>query len=174
MRETCPACGKFLVLPNGPANSDLLLVGDAPDEESVNIGLPFTGRGGQILGYELAVAGITLQRCRVMNVWQHYKGKPDSPCFNLGMSSLLNELMSTPRKAVLFMGSDLTSIFGLPNVTSISGLVFDKIPTLDLPYPCIFIPNPATVFHGPLGEIRFGVKQFGKLVKGLRDGKPSA
>ena len=169
MRETCPHCGKFMVQPNGPTDSNILLVGEFPGEEEVNIGLPFVGRAGGVLSYELAVAGITLQRCRVTNLWLHYKTKNGTPCFDMGMSALLREF-NTPRKAVLFMGSELPGIFGLPNVTSISGLVFDKIPVLDLPYPCIFIPNPATVFHGPLGEIRFGMKQFGKLVKENRDG----
>lgn len=168
MREQCPHCNKFLILPNGPANSDILLVGDAPGEDEIKMGLPFAGRVGDVIGYELARVGVTLQRCRVMNLWPHGKGNNSSPCFNLGMSILMQEL-STPRKAVLFMGSELTPMFGLPNVTSISGLSFEQIPILDIPYPCIFIPNPATVFHGPLGEIRFGIKQFGNLVKESRN-----
>lgn len=168
MRDQCPHCGRYLVRANGPANSDLLLVGEFPGEEEINIGLPFVGRAGGVLSFELALAGITLQRCRVTNLWLHDKTKNNTPCFNLGMSALLQEL-STPRKAVLFMGSELPSLFGLPNVTSISGLILDGIPVLDLPYPCIFMPNPATVFHGPLGEVRFGIGQFGKLVKETRN-----
>lgn len=170
MRESCPYCGRYLVSPNGPANSDILIVGEFPGEEEIQIGLPFVGKTGEVLRYELAVAGITIERTRLTNVWLHSelsnKASTYSMCFNHGMSAMMEELKS-PRKGVLFLGSAIPPLFGLPPVTSISGILFDGIPMLGYSYMCMFMPNPAIVFHSSVGEVRHGLEVFSKALKGI-------
>lgn len=165
MREQCPHCNRYLVNPNGPANSDILIIGEFPGLDEIEVGLPFVGKTGDVLRYELAVAGITIERTRLTNLWRHQQTSNDSPCFNFGMSEMLREL-STPRKGVLFLGSEIPPLFGLPPVTSISGLVFDSVPLMNYPYMCVFLPNPAIVFHSTVGEIRHGLSIFSKALKG--------
>lgn len=168
MRDHCPQCNRALVKPNGPVDADVLIVGEFPGEEEVITGLPFVGRTGDVLRYELAVSGITLERCRVTNLWLHDKSKAqDDECLNLGMSAMLQELYR-PRKGVLFLGSELPPLFGLPPVTTISGIMFDEIPMIGVPYPCMFLPNPAIVFHSSVGEIRHGLYVFSQFLKGNR------
>jgi len=171
MREICPNCGHLLVTPNGPIDSDILIVGEFPGVEEIEVGLPFVGKTGDVLAYELAVAGITLQRCRVTNLWLHGALKPKHPlyttCFNMGVSAMMQELM-IPHKGILFLGSEIPPLFELPPVTTISGLIFDHVPVFNVPCTCMFLPNPAIVFHSTVGEIRHGLYVFSRTLKGQK------
>jgi len=171
MREACPHCGHLLVSPNGAVDADVLIVGEFPGDEEVMTGLPFVGKTGDVLRYELAVAGIIIGRCRVTNLWLHRpldnKDYNYNHCLNMGVSALMKEL-EIPRKGVLFLGSEIPPLFNMPPVTSISGIIFDAVPVLGFPYMCMFLPNPAIVFHSTVGEIRHGLYVFSRILKGIK------
>jgi len=162
MRENCPVCGNLLVRPNGWTDADILIVGDFPGQEEIQAGLPFVGDAGKVLAYEMAVTGLSLQMCRVTNLWLHNKTNNDK-CRQFGISRLLTELI-VPRKGVLFLGIDVAQSFGI-RLEDYCGVPISSIPVLNLPVLCVFTYNPAVVFHTANGEFRLSLQKFRKAVK---------
>lgn len=56
------------VPPSGPTNARIALVGEAPGEEEVSTGIPFTGSSGRLLDQMLSNSGIDRNSCYVTNV----------------------------------------------------------------------------------------------------------
>lgn len=57
-----------LVLPVGPSNARIALVGEAPGRQEVLAGVPFVGASGRLLDRLLAKAGIRRSDCYITNV----------------------------------------------------------------------------------------------------------
>ena len=156
MRIQCPVCSNLTVSANGRHDAPYLIVGDAPSFEDVKVGLPFTGKIGDMLSYELAREGIQLQRCRLITIWPHSVTK-NIECMNTNFSLVLAELLK-PREGVLFTGTEISGLFGLPPVKDISGLVMPVLNNIQLDGRFVFINNLFSFQNGMLGELRFAVK----------------
>jgi len=163
----CSICGSSQVVPPvGNLKSPVLIVGKYPGTEEIKEGIPMVGPMGNILKQELFVLGMDLKQTRRMNLWQHPpNNNPD--CYQHGVDTVLME--SKGRKAILLLGDDVVSQF-LPgkSVMSIAGLVMES------PFftaPVVASPNPAIVFQksGKVGEVRFSLHQFVKLVSEVLD-----
>ena len=156
-------CGRKLVMPEGPANANILLVGDAPTVFDVRAGRPWTGPGGTVLRTELRRAGINYNNCRITNMWQHNKVKDCDPAMHI--DAALKEMRN--RRAILLMGADAVHYFTGENVSEVSGLRVDEFPYAQEMLPegvgVVYASvNAALALHDKLGEVRFAMEQFAK------------
>jgi DNA polymerase len=77
----CEACDLFklgtqTVFGEGPADADLMLMGEQPGDQEDRAGRPFVGPAGRILDRALVEAGIDRTRVYVTNAVKHFKWKP--------------------------------------------------------------------------------------------------
>jgi uracil-DNA glycosylase family 4 len=154
----CKDCGRKIILPEGPVNADILLVGDAPTTFDVKAGRLWTGPGGDVLRVELRRAGINMKACRVTNLWLHAKHSDCAPDYDAVLEEMSN------RRAILLMGADATTYFTGENVSDVSGLRVDEmdyakemLPEGPVVYASV---NPALALHDKLGEVRFSMTKF--------------
>ncbi len=156
----CENCGRRLVLPSGPEDAEILVVGDAPSYEEIKQGKPWVGQAGDVLRTELRRVHINPNKCRITNMWLHGKTNECKPA----LDELMDEMQG--RKAVLLMGADCVSYFTGENVSDVSGLRVDKmtdmLPAGVMAY-ALF--NPAIALHEKLGEVRFGIEKFAEAIR---------
>ena len=80
-RCACPLCShrSFGVPGEGPIDSHIMIIGEAPGASENNSGKPFYGRSGKLLNDMLASAGISRGDCYVTNVVKCWpgEGNPD-------------------------------------------------------------------------------------------------
>lgn len=74
----CTACplhliGTQTVFGEGPADAELMLVGEQPGDAEDRAGRPFVGPAGRLLDGALAEAGIDRSRAYVTNAVKHFK-----------------------------------------------------------------------------------------------------
>jgi uracil-DNA glycosylase family protein len=67
------ACGTQTVFGEGPANAEVMLVGEQPGDTEDRAGRPFVGPAGRVLDQALAQAGIDRHRVYVTNAVKHFK-----------------------------------------------------------------------------------------------------
>ena len=77
----CQACelwqrGTQTVFGVGPADAELMLVGEQPGDREDLEGAPFVGPAGKVLDRGLRAAGITRERTYATNVVKHFKWTP--------------------------------------------------------------------------------------------------
>lgn len=169
----CLNCDKSLIRANGKVDSNILVVGDYPGVDEVKTGLPFAGKSGKVLQYEMGRIGFPLQTCRVTSLWLHYKPenkelKRNQPCLDYSFSFLLEELKQ-PRKGVLMLGSDLSDAFGV-ELSDVLGLPLNPKTGSALlqminSNVVVFTYSPAYAFHSGIGEIRLSLEKFRRAVK---------
>jgi len=151
----CPYCGADLVRAAGNKHSDVLIIGEFPGDEEKQQGIPMVGRMGSVLRNELAFLGLDLMSFRRTNLWLHEPNK-NKECFQMGVEAAMKEARG--KKAILLMGSEAVAYFTGWKVSDVSGLkvVSDKLsaPTIMAMF------NPAIVFHGTVGEIKFALRKF--------------
>lgn len=157
----CDICNRRLVLPSGPEDAPLLLVGEFPGSEEIREGKPFVGQTGLILFTELARVGIAMQVCRTTNLWMHEfdPSMYDEPKHLEWHLARLMEV-AAPTKHILMMGSELARLFLRRPITSVCGL------QMEVPYfpdkTITFSLNPAAIMHGTLGEVRLAIEKFAR------------
>lgn len=159
-RTPCPKCHKMLVMPRGPEKAKLLLIGEFPGYEEIRQGFPFVGNSGEILRSELLRAGLAMNDCRLTNLWLHDKDEK-----NCDMAWHLDRMVKEfkGRTHILLMGSDVVSALLGESVSNRAGLPV-KIP--EFPKIRFWVsPNPAVVFHGPVGDFRMSIERFVKDAK---------
>jgi len=161
-RELCPICGKLMVLPVGPPDSYILLVGEYPGWEELKSGYVWVGKGGDVLRAELAMVGIQYEACRVTNLWGHHPSKEESE-YDWHMGRLLGETKG--RKYILLMGSDVCKAFLDEAVSDVSGLIVTS-PYLPPDAVAVACKNPAVVLHdgATIGDVRHAMSVFGRVV----------
>jgi uracil-DNA glycosylase family 4 len=165
---TCSVCGREdLVLASGPRRADILVVGEFPGREELRQGRPMVGGTGGVLRKELGKAGLDLRQMRVTNLWLHPPQKVTTKssdeikeqkqkCFQYGLEKLIEEAKG--RKAILLLGSDTVKELCNEKVSDVSGL---EVKSIYLSAPLIFAcVQPATVFHGGIGELRQALQKF--------------
>lgn len=156
-RPQCPQCGKLLVSPAGMRSSEILLVGEFPGVEEIKVGVPFVGRTGEVLSYELARVGIQLRSCFMTNLWLHQMDKDCSIDYHIGQ---LTRLMPA-FKYILLMGSETSKTLLRRGIMEVSGLVVQSplIPSTSI---AVASPNPASAFKkgSTVGELRHAIQIF--------------
>ena len=66
-------CGTQTVFGEGPADADVVLVGEQPGDKEDLAGEPFVGPAGHVLDEALATAGIDRSRAYVTNAVKHFR-----------------------------------------------------------------------------------------------------
>lgn len=73
------------ILPSGPSNAELLIIGEAPGYDEDTSGRPFEGEAGGLLDEALGIIGLSRNHVRVTNLcnyrpnnnnWEHLEGSP--------------------------------------------------------------------------------------------------
>jgi uracil-DNA glycosylase family protein len=77
----CRACPLWkgatqTVFGEGPAEADIIFVGEQPGDREDRVGRPFVGPAGLMLDKALAEAGVDRQRAYVTNAVKHFKFEP--------------------------------------------------------------------------------------------------
>jgi uracil-DNA glycosylase len=158
-RQNCPICGQLLVEPIGPVKATHLLIGEFPNYDDVRSGCVATGKVGDILRHELALAGIQLSVCRVINLWQHGKSKECDPAWHLDY--ILKEIEG--HEWVLLMGSEITKALVNHGIMEVAGL---QVKSKLFPKVKFFaIPNAGTLLRGDIGEMRLALEKFQKKTR---------
>lgn len=154
----CPACGNKICPPSGKSN--ILVIGDAPDNLDMINGTPFSTHewsktGGYVLRKELNLLGCSLSDFRVTTMWLHEPNKDDA-CWNAGFDHVLDEAKG--KKAILLIGADTVSAFTKFKVSDVTGLQVDShILSAPIIYAMI---NPGLALHRSYGEVRFALTNF--------------
>lgn len=158
-RERCPNCGKLLVDPFGNQSSAYLIAGEFPGYEELRMGTPFCGKAGEILQAELARAGLSVANFRITNLWLHAMNEKECD-MAWHLDHLTKEMKG--KKAVLLMGSELSKVFFHRGIMEMSGL---EVKNEAFPKTRFMMsPNPALLFHGPVGEFRLAVSRFAEMM----------
>lgn len=153
---TCPVCHKDdCVPPYGKKNSPVLIIGDAPGDDELKTGRPFSGATGKILRIELAKLGVDVKAIRLCNIWYH-KPNASADCLDFGFQLAIKE--AKDRKAVLLIGAEVVKKFTGMHVSEVTGLeVKSSYLSAPLVMACV---QPAVVFHDVVGDFRLSLKKF--------------
>lgn len=159
----CPVCKKSsdsgIVEPYGPVGH-ILVAGEFPGVEEINRGIPFVGSTGKILAEELGRAGISIESCRLTNLWLHlflpYMTEEEGH-IDWHLSNLLDEIAQA--NYILLMGSELSKMFLKESITNVNGLMMPS-PLFPSDTVATFSVNPASVAWGVVGEFRLAVEKF--------------
>lgn len=156
----CPYCGVDLVRAAGSKSSDVLIISEFPGDEEIQQGIPMVGPMGRVLRSELAYLGLDLRTFRRTNLWMHIPNSQEE-CYKMGIEAAIKEAKG--KRVILLLGSDVVKYFVGKNVSDVTGL---RVKSDKLSAPIIIAaPNPAIVFHGTVGEIRFALKKFRDAVE---------
>lgn len=164
--DSCPECGdEMTVPPTGNSESPVLFIGDAPGSDELTKGQAFTGPTGNVLKSELRYHGYRLYDFRIMNMWQHKPDRDNTKCFELGIKTVLREAKNKQLKVLI--GADTVKYFTGEKVSDWNGLITHS----DMLGDVFIMVQPATVFHGGLGETRFAITRLAKLIEEILDGR---
>lgn len=155
MANECPHCGLPMVLPHTGRN-DILIVGEYPDDDDRETGVPFSGQAGEILRYELSRLGNNLWDNNLCNFWLHDKNK-NQDCLTMSVQSLTREMAG---RKVLLLGSEMSKFFLNTSVTNLCGLeVTSPMFPMSVQFVMVCL-SPKTALHAPVGEFRLAVSRF--------------
>jgi len=158
----CSHCNAKIVPARG--NSDLLIVGTAPDEIDISKGSPFSSSNtgffdrisaGKILRKELERVGLSINDFRVMHLWKHEPNKLEE-CWQDGFDTVLSEAKG--KKAILLIGADAVEAFTGYKVSDVSGL---RVDSSILSAPLIMaMVSPGLAMSRSVGEVRHGITKW--------------
>lgn len=163
----CPICDKPIVQPWGKGN--ILIIGEAPTQEDLQAGRPFTGDYTHALRLEMAKAGYDLYQCRLTTLWLHEpvkEGKGKKATHQESewhFAQALHEAIGY--NSVLLLGTEVTEFFLGYNSTEISGIPMTS-PLLSAQL-IMGTRSPLDVMGGTIGEFRLGIVKFIKAYKEL-------
>lgn len=160
--KVCPICAEKSIVPSGPKDAKILIIGEFPGDVEMEYGRPFVGPSGKVLKQELRLAGIEPYLCRITNVWFHPPNKRPE-CLKLGLDMTMEEAKG--KEAILLIGSEVSAIFLDKPVTDVCGLqVNSPMFGCDTVFAML---NPAIVFQEGrgVGEIRLALKKFAEACK---------
>lgn len=159
----CPVCKSNECVPAwGREKSKILLIGEFPGKDEVKTGRPFSGATGTILRNELGRLGIDLSRLRLVNLWPHMPNGNDQ-CLEYGIQQVVKEAKG--KQAILLIGSDVVKHFCNLKVSEWNGLLV-KSDYFSAPIIMACV-QPATAFHGTVGEIKLTLQKFASKVEDL-------
>lgn len=160
--KMCELCHKhYLVVPAGPPDSPVLLVGSAPGDEEMEALKPWMGPAGKALRSEFERVGLDIDDFRQTYLWLHPK---DKECKVFYHRERLDVEMKG-RKFIVLFGADVVKNVLESKVSEISSLVkkteFGAV---------MAIENPSNAVEGSHGELRLGVERAAKYIKSLEKG----
>lgn len=155
----CPICQSFCLSPYRKSD-DILVIGDAPSDDDLRQGAPFSTNtyritAGKVFRKELERCGVAFNQLSVINIWQHIP-TDNQECWEHGYNKVLEE--SKGKKAILLVGSDVVETFTKYKVSDVSGLQVDSHV---LSAPIIYaMYSPALSLARGVGEVRLAVEKF--------------
>lgn len=167
-RPTCPNCGNQLVVPVGPEDAPVLLIGEFPGYNEIVRGYPFVSGvknktlSGDILKAELARVGVQMFACRATNLWQHEKNEKGCD-ISWHIDTAFKEFAG--RKIIVCLGSDVSKTLFKTNIMDVAGMVLEHEAYPGIKF--LLSPNPAIALHGPLGELRHALSILPALMEEL-------
>jgi len=170
-RNECKICGNLLVMPRGPEDAKVLLVGPYPGWEEVEKGIPWIGDAGDVLKKELQRVGMNFDLVRVTNSWMHHTVGPKEPQFedefDYHMKAVVREAQG--KTSILLMGALPVKIFTGRNVSDVEGLVM-KAPHFKKAKVVMACRNPAAVLNdgAVVGNVRHTIERFAEITKEWR------
>ena len=166
----CPVCKSTeIVLPYGPVDSPILIVGDCPDPKSnmdITYNIPFINRSagyrsgtatGTILFQLLKAHRWDYNQFRRMYLWQHAPDKME--CFQHGKLQVIKEAIG--KKLILMIGPTSVKEFTGKNVSDVCGV---KTQSEFLSAPIIPCLSLSAVFVSA-GEVQLAIEKFVKLLE---------
>lgn len=132
----CTACplhkNRTLAVPgDGPADAQIMIIGEAPGQEEDRTGLPFVGRSGKLLTELLESAGIHRKDIFITNTVKcrpEHNRKPEIEemvtCKNLWLDKQIK--LIHPPIIVLVGNTALQSVLGRTGVTALHGKTIQK------------------------------------------------
>jgi hypothetical protein len=164
MRVKCKHCEYLTVPYYGPKDADILLIGEYPAWEEQEKGIPFVGDTGDILRNELNILGdIDYLECRVVNLWLHERNKMCKPQYHA--KSLLKEIVK--HKFFLLMGSEFGGLLYPFKTMDNNGRRINIGKAKG-----IITVNPAMLPKDSVGEFRYALARFKRLVEGENVERP--
>src|SRR5215831_1894948 len=138
--DECPLAKERFAPGKGPAQADLVIVGEAPGLQEVHAGVPFTGRSGQLLDRVLKFHEINRKEVFVTNVClcrPPSNATPPSAAIKACHPRLLEELRSRKPKTILALGNTaaralLDTRTGITELRSIPGQESPYLPGVRL------------------------------------------
>ena len=180
--RTCTRCdlhktGTQTVFGEGPADAELVLVGEQPGNDEDLAGRPFVGPAGKLLDRALAEAGLDRSRVYVTNAVKHFKWEPRGKrrihqkpnAQELGACRLWldGELAALHPRLVVCLGATAAqALLGRTfRVTKQRGQLLDAPPSLGAPK-ALATYHPSAVLRAPDDEAR--AKMMSELVADLK------
>lgn len=131
------------------------------------MGRAWVGPASEVLRKELARVGVSMDECRLTNLWLHDKVN-DQAELAWHMKQLIGEMKG--RRVVFLMGSDTARAFLEMSVEEVSGLevtspLFPRSVEL-----AVASVNPAVVLRddGVVGEVRLACQRFAEALGRLK------
>jgi len=146
------------VIPSGPPNAVLGIIGEFPGENELRMLAPLIGGAGRIARKELNSIGVSLDDCRVTNVWMHNPSEAPGE-YEWHLAQAVKAVAGC--KVVLLFGSDASQAFLKENVGDVAGLITksDILPGKIV----VVSPNPAALVWGTVGEFRLALEKLSKI-----------
>lgn len=163
--KVCPVCKQNLVPADCTADHPVgLIVGESPSDEDRNLGIPWFGVTGRILGSEMRRVGLSADEFWLTNLWLHNPNESEH-CLRVHCEELVKLSQLVP--IVMVMGATLSETFLNRPLYSVSGIQTTSV--LVGKTPIIAAPNPAELLHGSgLGELRFALNTLAEFVDAHR------
>ena len=154
----CSVCNRYSVRANGKQNADWLIVGEYPSYDDLKVGLPFTGKVGEFLSYELARVGIQLTACRLVTAYPHLDTTQE--CLREHFVNTCMPELLINRKGILLVGNTLTNVLGMVgvNLKDIQGIQLGGIKSLGVQGNVVATGELYGSINGYNGEFRLALK----------------
>ena len=99
----------------GPADAEIIFIGEAPGQEEARQGKPFVGRSGQLLSKLLAEAGFNRESLFITNVVKYRPPNNKTPSYPESMAwataYLRDEILTIAPRIIVTLGACPTKVF---------------------------------------------------------------
>lgn len=165
-----PQTGDVCVQGSGSAGSKIMIIGEAPGANEVEVGKPFVGSAGKILNEAISGAGLERDNIYITNVVKCRPPKNRTPTEDEILAYypfLVNELLDINPKFILLMGNVALSAMTEPVVHGITAHRGTRVFNSFIPHAVIFATfHPAaTIYNKNVRENFFeDFVSFGKFI----------
>jgi len=174
-RRKCPICNTRIIIDARGPTGGILLAGEFPGYLEKIQGMPWVGPASKVLRSEMARIGMSMDQCRLTNLWLHDKTEEEGE-MNWHLKQLIEEMKQA--RAVLLMGSELAPLLFDHPVSEITGLT--NLPSSLIPKNVKVVGvsiNPASVIAGNdggvVGELRLALRNFNRALASNESGRES-
>jgi uracil-DNA glycosylase family 4 len=133
------------VLPTGPPDSPIVILGDHPGPEEMRQRKPFVGWSGRKLDEMLGKAGVLRSQCLIGNVWSMDPAKFKGGNLEKEQAACREWVEAYPRQMVIVLGNTaMECLINRKGILDYRGSLIPKEIT-DLPYDIFCMVNPAFI-----------------------------